>query len=308
MKINRYFATSLLLIMISTSVHGQKLQDESLIKVADTMQVLNKDSSSRIHDSLALVVKPFKKSYFPVVDSLLSSNKFINTAGPGAFFIIERRQAAGREFTFYAICLIVLTLGIFRTFYGGYFNNLFKVFFNSTIRQNQLTDQLLQSGLPSLILNIFFTISAGFYIWLIFKRYHAPRLIDSQVLLPFCIIGIGALYFLKYTGLKFIGWMTGMYQATDNYLFVIFLINKVAGIVLVPFIIFIGLGMPVLINPLVTISLFLLGLLFLSRYLKTFGLLESRFALDPVHFILYIIVVEVIPLLVIYKILVDYLI
>ena len=135
------------------------------------------------------------------------------------------------------MCIVVFILGIFKTFYRGYFNNLFRVFFNTSIRQTQLTDQLLQAKLPSFILNIFFAISAGFYVWLLFKHYHPPRLINNQLLLPFCILGIGALYFVKYCILKFIGWMSGMQQAADNYIFVIFLVNKITGIVLVPFII-----------------------------------------------------------------------
>ena len=308
MKINRYFVTSLLVLFVSISAFSQLPADASPGKTVDTISGLKKDSASMIHDSPGVVTKPVMKSYFSIVDSLLSSNKFINTKDPAFFFIIQKRQPNGEEFIFYAVCVIVLILGIFRTFYNGYFDNLFKVFFNSTIRQNQLTDQLLQSALPSLILNVFFTISAGFYIWLVFKHYHYPRLIDNQVLLPSCILGIGVLYFFKYAILKFIGWMTGMYQATDNYIFVIFLVNKVAGIALVPFIILIALGMPVLVNILVIISLILMGLVFLSRYLKTYGLLESRFPLDPLHFMIYIIAIEVIPLLVIYKILIDYVI
>jgi hypothetical protein len=308
MKINRYFVTGLLLLFISISAYAQNPADAPKSKTVDTISSFKGDSTIMIHDSAGVEIKPVLKSYFFVVDSLLSSNKFINTKDPAFFFIIEKRQPKGKEFIFYAVCVIVLILGIFRTFYNGYFDNLLKVFFNTTIRQNQLTDQLLQSALPSLILNVFFTISAGFYIWLVFKHYHSPKLIDNQVLLPLCILSIGVLYFFKYAILKLIGWMTGMYQATDNYIFVIFLVNKVAGIALVPFIIFIALGMPVLVKILVIISLILMGLFFLSRYLKTYGLLESRFPLNPLHFFIYIIAIEVIPLLVIYKILVDYVI
>ena len=308
MIINRFFATSLLLLFIGISVCAQLPSDTSKGKTADTSSVLLKDSAGMVHNSPGVVVKPVLKSYFSVVDSLLSSNKLINTKDPAVFFIIEKRKTKGKEFIFYAVCIIVLILGIFRTFYSSYFDNLFRVFFNTSIRQNQLTDQLLQSTLPSLILNVFFAISSGFYVWLVFEHYHTPRLIENQVLLPFCILGVGTLYFLKYVILKFIGWMTGMHRATDNYIFVIFLVNKIVGIALVPFIILIAFGMPVAINLLIISSVLLLGLFFLSRYLKSYGLLENRFSLDPLHFIIYIIAIEIVPLLLIYKILVDYVI
>jgi len=197
---------------------------------------------------------------------------------------------------------------LFKTFYGGYFNNLFRVFFNTSIRQTQLTDQLLQAKLPSFILNIFFAITTGFYIWLLFKNYHPPRFINSQVLLPVCIMGIGILYFVKYCILKFMGWMSGMQQAADNYIFVIFLVNKIIGIILVPFIVLLAFSTPLWVNYTTFFSLILLGLFFLSRYIKTYGVLEYKFPLQPLHFIIYITALEIVPLLLIYKVALDYLV
>ena len=37
-------------------------------------------------------------------------------------------------------------------------------------------------------------------------------------------------YVLKYSTLKFTGWITGLNEATNTYIFVIFLINKIIGI------------------------------------------------------------------------------
>ncbi len=203
---------------------------------------------------------------------------------------------------------MVLILGLFKTFYNGYFNNLFKVFFNTSIRQTQLTDQLMQARLPSFILNIFFAISVGFYIWLLFKHYQPPRLINSELLLPFCILGIGALYFVKYCILKFMGWMSGMQQAADNYIFVIFLVNKITGVVLLPFVILLAFSLPLWTNVIVVFSLLLIGLFFLSRYVKIYGILEYRFPLNPFHFMVYVTAVEILPLLIVYKLVVDYII
>lgn len=332
MKTTRYFSILLLLVLFSACAYSQqtvdtlqyKKTDTSQHKKTDTSQYKRRDTSqhkkrdasfSVVADTAKLkagtgatIFHPAIKSYHSVVDGLLSSNKFINVKEPGLFFIAEKKQIAGKEFIFYSLCLVVFILGIFKTFYKGYFNNLFRVFFNTSIRQSQLTDQLLQAKLPSFILNIFFAISAGFYIWLLFKQYHPPRLISSHLLLPFCIIGVGALYFMKYCILKFIGWMSGMQQAADNYIFVIFLVNKIAGIVLVPFIILLAFSMHVWINYVTAFSLLMMGLFFLSRYVKTYSLLEYKFPLDPLHFIIYITAVEIIPLLLIYKLVVDYVI
>jgi hypothetical protein len=308
MKTTLYLSILLLLILFSACGYSQQTADTLQHNTTETSLAAFADTSKLKADTGTTVFHPAIKSYRSVVDRLLSSNKFINVKEPAVFFIAEKKQMAGKEFIFYALSMVVFILGMFKTFYRGYFNNLFRVFFNTSIRQTQLTDQLLQAKLPSFILNIFFTISAGFYIWLLFKHYHPPMLISSRLLLPLCILGVGVLYFMKYCILKFIGWMSGMQQAADKYIFVIFLVNKIAGIVLVPFIILLAFSMPLWINYMTTFSLLMMGLFFLSRYVKTYGVLEYKFPLEPLHFIIYIIAVEIVPLLLIYKLVVDYVI
>jgi len=306
MKLTAY-PVLLILILFSNRTSSQEAGDTLRNNLTDTLPV-SADSAKLKADTLAAGNHPAVKSYGSVVNELLSSNKFINVKEPAVFFIAARKQRQGKEFVFYTLCTIVLILGLFKTFYGGYFNNLFRVFFNTSIRQTQLTDQLLQAKLPSFILNIFFAITTGFYIWLLFKNYHPPRFINSQVLLPVCIMGIGLLYFVKYCILKFMGWMSGMQQAADNYIFVIFLVNKIIGIILVPFIVLLAFSTPLWVNYTTFFSLILLGLFFLSRYIKTYGVLEYKFPLQPLHFIIYITALEIVPLLLIYKVALDYLV
>lgn len=302
----KFYTVISILVLFSNLAGSQKLTD-SLGNSTDSLRKIRPDTTLKA-DTVAVAMRPLIKSYNSVVNGLLSSNKFININQPAVFFIAEKKHIQGKEFVFYTLCLIVFFLGLFKTFYNGYFNNLFRVYFNTSIRQTQLTDQLLQAKLPSFILNIFFAISTGFYIWLLFKNYHPPRFIHSQLLLPVCILGIGMLYFVKYCILKFMGWMSGMQQAADNYIFVIFLVNKITGILLVPFIIILAFSTPFWINYTTIFSLLMLGLFFLSRYIKTYGVLEYKFPLQPLHFIIYITALEIVPLLLIYKVAVDYLV
>ncbi len=334
LKMTRHFFIIFLFIFLCTSLYAQQGQDSLKLHRIDTSVKTVTDVSGNkklpevVHhkirpdtsitalaytskvniDSVAIVTQPVLKSYHSVVDSLLLANKFINVKESATYFISEKKQTAGEEFIFYSLCAVVLILGIFKTFYSTYFNNLFKVFFNTSIRQTQLTDQLMQARLPSFILNIFFTVSVGFYIWLLFKHYQPPRLINNQLLLPFCMLGIGALYFVKYCILKFMGWMSGMQQAADNYIFVIFLVNKITGIVLLPFVILLAFSIPLWTNFIVIFSLLLMGLFFLSRYAKIYGILEYRFPLKPFHFMIYVTAIEILPLLIVYKLVVDYII
>ena len=99
-----------------------------------------------------------------------------------------------------------------------------------------------------------------------------------------------------------------MQQAADNYIFVIFMVNKIVGIVLVPFIIVLAFSPPLWMKDTAIFSALVLGLFFLSRYIKTYGVLEHKFPLEPLHFIIYITALEIVPILLIYKATVDYLV
>ena len=78
--------------------------------------------------------------------------------------------------------------------------------------------------------------------------------------------------------------MSGMQQAADNYIFVIFLVNKIIGIILVPFIIILAFAAPLWMNNTTIFSLLVLGLFFLSRYFKTYGVLENKLPAGAITF------------------------
>ncbi len=294
-------------LKIAKDSFAKNKSEISIVAQDSTLQV-SAPLSDSLTDSARLISKTNAINYRRISDELLSNNRFINVKDPPLYLMEDAREAKGKEFLFYTLCVIILILGLFRTFYNHYFNNLFRVFFNTSLRQTQLTDQLMQAKLPSFILNIFFVLTAGLYIWLLFMHFHPPRLISRKLLLPFCILGVGALYFLKFCILKFMGWISDIRPVTDNYIFVIFLVNKITGILLVPFIIVLAFSMPQWISAVATVSLLVLGLFFLSRYVKSYGVIERKIPLNPLHFMIYIVGAEILPLAVIYKVAVDYLV
>jgi len=262
------------------------------------------DSLNALADSL--INRPIKYYDGKIITDLLDRNQWINNSEPVYHIEIER-DFRGKEFMFYVICILVLLLGIFKTIFSKYFNDLFRVYFNTSLRQTQLTDQLLQAKLPSLLLNVFFVFSAGIYIWLLFSHYHPPD-INTQFLLPLCIFTVAAVYVIKYILLKFTGWVTDIKSTTENYIFVIFLVNKILGIFLLPFVILLAFAPEEWLPFVTTISLLFIGLFFLSRYAKSYGLIEKRIQVNPFQFVLYIIGAEIVPLLILYKIATDYIV
>ena len=92
------------------------------------------------------------------------------------------------------------------------------MFFNTSLRQSQLTDQLLQAKLPSLLFNLFFILIGGYYIFLLMAIFGKITFGDWPVVLPICIIALLLIYLVKYWVLKFAGWITGA-QGTNGDLY-----------------------------------------------------------------------------------------
>lgn len=278
-------------------------------KINTTKLTANNDSIIKTNaiDTLTSSAVTSEKPANFVVDQLLLKNRFINIKDSSVFLSEQPHGASGKEFLFYSLCIIVLILGIFKTFYSTYFKNLFRVYFNTSLRQTQLAEQLLQAKLPSFILNIFFTITTGIYFWLLFSHYHLSRLANNKFLLASCILVVALLYFIKFCLLRFTGWVSDIQQTTDNYIFVIFLVNKIMGIILVPIIILLAFLKPEWSVIVANISFMILGLLFLSRYIKSYGAIEKKMPLNPFHFVIFILAAEIIPLIIIYKVSIDYL-
>lgn len=235
------------------------------------------------------------------------NNRFLNTATKPVSLSVDSRERKNTDSLFYLITGIVLMLALFRFFYSRYFSNLFRVFFNTSLRQSQLTDQLLQAKLPSLLFNLFFVISGGVYIHIVLYNYRLIADSNRWFMIGASVLILALIYLIKYSTLKFTGWVTGLVEATDTYVFVIFLINKIIGVFLIPFTIILAFADPVIARTAVTVSLLCVVLFLLIRIFRSYGLLQSQLKISRFHFLLYIAGIEVIPLLLIYKGLMLYL-
>ncbi|MEO6228667.1 MAG: DUF4271 domain-containing protein [Ferruginibacter sp.] len=273
---------------------------DSIIKQPDSLQLRVQDSLLKVSDSINAVVKQQAK-YTNDIQQLLKDNIYLNWNGKPVAMANKARENGSQDKQFYLLAGIIFLLGFFRFFYVRYFNNLFRVFFNASLRQSQLTDQLLQAKLPSLFFNIIFILAGGVYVYLILDFYNWIPAQNYWLLVLYCGVSLGAVYFVKFITLKFTGWVTGFKEITNTYIFVIFLINKILGVILLPFIVVISFGNPVIASASVIISLFLIGLMFVLRFFRSYGLLQHQLKISSFHFFMYVTGIEVLPLLLIYK-------
>lgn len=277
--------------------------DSSALKIAVDSAATSKDTAAVKKDSLAIAAIPEKKvsAYRVNIENALQQSRYLNSSAKPVARVTNKRGQRFDDILFYLLLVVILFLAFLRFFFERYFNNLFRVFFNTSLRQSQLTDQLLQAKQVSLFFNILFTVTGGLYIYFLLRHFGWVSSSNMIGNIGVCIVAVALIYFVKYISLKFTGWLTGYSTAANTYLFVIFLINKILGILLIPFIVVIAFAADFLQYPAVLVSLLMIGLMFLLRFLRSYGLLRKEIKVSRFHFFIYIAGAEVMPLLLIYK-------
>ena len=256
-----------------------------------------KDSSLKIKIDTIDEVVINKKLYGAVLDS----NIFLSFNGTPQTHAVTLKKHNTSEYFFYIFAILLLLLGLLRTIFSRYFTTMFRVFFNTSLRQNQLTDQLEQAALPSLLFNIFFILSMGSYIYILYEHNNIHHDYINWAYFGLCVLAVAVCYIVKYISVLFIGWLTNHKPEAKIYIFSVFLLNKLIGMLLLPFTILISFSTYKIANYATIISFILLAVLLISRFFKTYGLLQNRLKLNRIHFLIYIISLEILPILLIYK-------
>ncbi len=256
-----------------------------------------KDSSVKIKIDRVTQVAANRNKYAAVLDS----NIFLSYKGTPQAFAATLKMHNTSEYFFYIFAALFLWLGLLRTIFSRYFTTMFRVFFNTSLRQNQLTDQLEQAALPSLLFNIFFIFSMGLYIYILYERNNIHSDVINWTYMGLCVLAVAICYMAKYVSLLFTGWLTNHQPEAKIYIFSIFLLNKIIGMLLLPITMLIAFSIYTIAGYATIISFILLSVLLLSRFFRTYGLLQNRLKLNGIHFFIYIVCVEILPILLIYK-------
>ena len=159
----------------------------------------------------------------------------------------------------------------------------------------------MQTPLPSLLLNGFFVISGGLYIAFLLQHFKLSPVSNFWLLFLYCCLGLSAAYFVKFIGLKISGWLFNVKEAADSYIFIVFVVNKMIGILLLPFLVLIAFALGDVYSVGLTISWCLVAGLLGYRFILTYAAVRNQVKVNPFHFFLYLCAFEIAPLLLVYK-------
>jgi hypothetical protein len=241
-------------------------------------------------------------AYKPVhsLNDLLYKNFLLQHQNEPVKNLQQLRKVVSKDLIFYILLGLFFYLAILRAAFPRYFGNLVRVFFNTSLRQSQLTDQLLQDRLPALCLNIFFACVGGVFLYLILNKFGISAYNNWKVLL-YTIPAIALVYLGKYFILLFTGWLTGFKQEAGTYTFIVFLFNKILSLFLLPLAVVIAFADKSIAEIAMMISFIVVGLWLLLRFYRSYSLLQHRLKVTRFHFFLFIIGIEMLPILFIYK-------
>jgi hypothetical protein len=276
-------------------------RDSSLAKDSAAIS----DSAAR-QDSVLISTKIFRPDialFRPSKDSsILLVSPFFRFTNPMRYSITIKKWQ-GKEAIFYSMMVLLIFFALIKSAFHRYMGDLFKNFFRTGVNQKQTKDQLLQSPLPSLLLNLFFVLSIGMFLALLLQYFKLGLDFNFWWLYLYCVLGLISIYVIKYLSLKLLGWVFQVSESIDAYVFIVFTTNKIMGIALLPFIILLSFTYGVVNEAAMSLSIMVVFALIIYRFFLSYISIRKQIRVGFFHFLLYLLAFEVVPLLLINKLL-----
>ena len=319
--------------MLSTNVYAQK---PTALSVKDTSQIrvdslVKKESLMIKHisvlpntyqkadawfmqlelaakgDSVLDNIKTYKEYYSNKKNAFkLYFQTAINNRNAQIIYKIEQRYViSNKDAMFYLLVGILLIYGFVNNMYPQYFQKLFNQFSQSSMRMMQNREQLLQNNFASLLLNLCFILSFSLMASLFIYNRHLLPISFWLVYFYLCLF-FTSLYLGKYICLEIVGAIFSTKELVKTYIFVVFMINKVLGILLLPFILILAFANPLYFPSAIIGAGGLSLLLFLYRFLFSLSSVRNKLHISSFHFFLYLCAFEILPIMILYKLVVQY--
>jgi len=284
-------------------------------------RIIKKDSTAIARDSLAKLdsiavadsikntkaLRPSISLFKPLPFlSVWNDHPVFRFTDPMRYSVTEKKWI-GKEAIFYSMIGLLLFFALIKNGFGRYIQDLFSSYFRTTVKQKQIKEQLLQNPLPSMLLNLFFTLSIGMFLALLFQYFKLGLEFNFWLLYLYCVVGLVCVYALKFVSLKLLGWIFQVSTTIDSYIFIVFTTNKIIGILLLPFLVVLAFTKGVVNEAAMSLSIMVVFGLIAYRFFLSFISIRGQIRLSFLHFLIYLFAFEIIPLLLINKLLFTFL-
>lgn len=302
-----------LLLIFLLSLHLSLSAQDSLTRQQQPVDSLSFSDSLSLQDTGVFAI-PLNADSLQAVNARqsisqiqvsLREHPYYNFFGTPVSLPMAERKKVSDDLLFYAILGIFAFFALIRVIFPRYLQNMFSLFFRGNFRAQQTREQMLQTPQASLLINILFLFSAGLYLNFLAASFGFSLTENFWMMYLYALGFLGAIYLGKFLFLKFFGWIFNMSKATDSYIFIVFLTNKIIGILLLPVLLMLAFPYSGLYELVLSGSLILIILLFLYRFFISYAAVRREIKVKRLHFFAYLCAFEIAPLLLIYKVLLN---
>lgn len=307
---------SIVIIFIGLFLSG--LHPVQSQEVNETFEVVSMNIDSLIQDSLN---KAFILNHKPLTQEEKSVLVFQKTPSPYGLYVTyylghtgwyslsvprgalysPKRVRPSLEWIFYSFLFLFMLTALLSKYSNGLLRKLWKIYVNDGFIHRQSKDQMTQQPVVSILLNFLFILSSGLFVFFGLGWDHEFKGEIRWMILLASFLIIGCIYLFKHVLFKILGWAFGQEEAFDNYLFVVFLNNKLAGLIFLFSSFIMAFSAPASSNFVFKLTLFLIGLMLLYRFLRGYQLFSRQSRIGFFTLLLAFISLEVIPSAVIVK-------
>lgn len=214
------------------------------------------------------------------------------------------QKKSQQSWLFYLFLSLLFFIAFIRVVYTREFMELFYIFKPISINQQLYRDSTTGVRIASIWLNINFVLIISIYIYLL-NSYFQLYMGNERFLL-LLIGGVSILLIARYSLLKIIASLFPFKKEINFYHFNELQINRVTGILILPFAIVIAFSPSVISYYAVLLSIGILAAMLLFRYLRGFIIGGEYFARNKFHFLIYICTLEIAPIVILVKLLKEW--
>ena len=236
-----------------------------------------------------------KGFYGNYVSTYLAKVQFYKTNAQALGQFISKRNPPNLEWIFYSFAFLFLFLSLINAVFGSYLKKVFRVFANEGFVYRQAKDQMSQAPIAAFLMNLLFILSGTIFVFFGLGGNRLFTGIERWQLMGLIFVFLVIVYAFKYVFLQFMGWIFNLREPFDGYVFIIFLNNKISGLLMLFASFLMAFVEPGSSFFIFKLSLCLLGIIFLIRFIRGFQVFSKQARLGVFNFFLAVISLEILP-------------
>jgi hypothetical protein len=207
------------------------------------------------------------------------------------------------NFLFWVILFAFLILAVALSIDRWFVTKLFKGIFNYNLSNTMMRETSGIKFIILILLYFMFIIIVSIFAFLIFRYFTG---IDNITYLYYSFAGVLSIYLIRHFSLFFLGIIFPKVQEAYLYNYSVVTFNAVTGIILIIPVLLMAFSASAIVAVAMYVGIILFGALFILRSLRGTLIAFRYINNQPIHFFLYLCAFEIIPLMVVYKILTDF--